>query len=272
MAGRERTLFITGATGGLGRGLALALSTRPGRLILHGRDDEKLAALRAELRDARAGIDTVKADLSEQAQVHRLAEELAGLTDHLSVLVNNAGVGPGRGDQRELSPDGAELRLAVNHLAPFALSIRLLPLLRKGAPSRIVNVASGAQQALDFDDLHLEKDYSGLRAYSQSKLALITTGFVLAEHLPAEEVTVNSLHPGSLMPTAMVKEAWGYTRDSLETGIEATLRLIESPEVEGVTGAYFSGTQQTEARPQAYDPEARRKLWSVSEELTRTRL
>src|SRR5699024_5671636 len=121
----------------------------PGRLILHGRDQARLDALDAELDGSAAAIDTVVADLAELSQVRDLASEVAALTGHLGVLVNNAGVGRGSRDERELSADGLELRLAVNHLAPFALTLRLLPLLRAGAPSRVVNVASGAQQPLD---------------------------------------------------------------------------------------------------------------------------
>src|SRR5699024_8724959 len=134
------------------------------------------------------------------AQVRAMPDAVADLTDRLDVLVNNAGIGSGADDTRELSADGYELRLAVNHLAPFALTLRLLPLLEVGAPSRIVNVASGAQQVPDLDDLHLVHGYSGSRAYAQSKLAMITAGFVLSGKLPPEVVTVNSLHPATLMP------------------------------------------------------------------------
>lgn len=292
--GRERVILITGATSGLGRELARTLSTEPGRLILHGRDPAKLEGLRAELARgdddpgasaagadsgddpgtprSRATIDTVAADLSDMARVRGLADDVAGMTDHLSVLVNNAGVGKGSGDRRELSREGLELRLAVNHLAPFALSLRLLPLLRAGAPSRIVNVASGAQEPVDRDDLHLQHGYSGSRAYGQSKSAMITCGFVLADKVPAEVVTVNSLHPASLMPTRMVEEGYGFTIDDLATGVAATRRLVDSDDVAGVTGEYFSGTERSRAIPQTYEFEFRSWLWQVSEDLTGTSL
>jgi len=162
----ERTILLTGATGGLGRGLAQALSQEPGRLILHGRDPEKLGELHAELAGAEAEIDLVVADLSDRAQVLELAEEIHALTDRLDVLVNNAGIGQGRGNVREVSADGSELRLAVNHLAPFTLSLLLLPLLKAAAPGKIVNVASAAQHPLDLRDLHLKQGYTGSRAYA----------------------------------------------------------------------------------------------------------
>lgn len=272
MTHRDRTILITGATSGLGRELARTLSTAGGRLILHGRDPEKLDSLRTELAASSAVIDTVAADLSDLAQVRSLAADVAELTDHLSVLVNNAGLGKGSDDTRQVSPDGFELRLAVNHLAPFALSLRLLPLLEAGAPSRIVHVASGAQQPLDLDDPHMEYGYSGSRAYAQSKLAMVATGFVLAERIPAEVTTLNSLHPATLMPTRMVQEGYGYTVDDLSSGVAATRHLIESDAVAGVSGQYFSGTEQAEAHPEAYNPETQQRLWQLSQELTGTSL
>lgn len=268
----ERTILITGATSGLGRALAQSLSTSPGRLILHGQDQAKLEDLRTDLAGATASIDTLRADLADLSQVRGLAREVAELTDHLSVLVNNAGIGKGATDRRKVSADGYKLRLAVNHLAAFALSLDLLPLLRAGAPSRIVHVASGAQQPIDRADLHLERGYTGSRAYAQSKLAMITCGFVLARRLPAEEVTVNSLHPATLMPTRMVMEGYGHTVDDLASGVAATQRLIEAEDVAGVTGAYFSGTERARALSQAYDADFQEWLWQVSAELTGTDL
>lgn len=272
MSDHQRVILLTGATSGLGRELARALSTAPGRLILHGRDRARLEALGAELDGSAAAIDTVVADLAELAQVRHMASSVSALTGHLSVLVNNAGIGKGRRDERELSADGFELRLAVNHLAPFALTLRLLPLLRAGAPSRVVNVASGAQQPLDRRDPHLENGYTGSRAYAQSKLAMIASGFVLARELAAASTTVNSLHPATLMPTRMVEEGYGYTVDDLATGVTATQRLVESDDVAGVSGAFFSGTERSRAAPQAYEPDFQQWLWQLSEELTGTTL
>lgn len=265
MTASPRTIFITGATGGLGRELARRYAGQPGHLILHGRNPDRLRELAEELSGGAAEISTVEADLAELAQVRRLAGDVAKLTDSLSVLVNNAGIGQGRGDRREESADGFELRLAVNHLAPFALTLRLLPLLRAGAPARVVNVASAAQTPVDFADPQLETGYSGSRAYAQSKFAMIATGFHLAGLLPAGEVTVNSLHPATLMPTAMVAEGWGTTVDDLATGVAATARLIDSPSLAGVTGRYFFRQEPAEALAEAHDPRVQRRLWGLSE-------
>ncbi|GAA2039673.1 SDR family oxidoreductase [Yaniella flava] len=268
----DRTVLITGATSGLGRAVAESVAQRPGRLILHGRDAERLNELATELSSAKASIELVTAELDELSQVHDLVDKVFELTDHLDVLVNNAGIGKGATDTRQESADGFELRTAVNHLAPFVLSLRLLPLLETGAPSRIVNVASGAQQPLDFEDPQVEHNYTGDRAYGQSKFVMIATGFFLANKLPAEVVTVNSLHPATLMPTRMVEEGYGHTVDDLATGVDAVLHLIESEALESVTGQYFSGQQRAEAHPQAYDPDVQQRLWKLTEELTGVQL
>lgn len=269
-----RVIVLTGATDGLGRALADTLADRPAtRLILHGRNPDRLAALRAELADRPAEVTTVRADLSELAQVHRLADEITALTDQVTVLVNNAGVGGGEpdGDDRRLTADGNELRFAVNHLAAFALTRRLLPLLAAGAPARVVNVASLGQAPIAFDDLTLAHGYDGMRAYCQSKLAMITTGFDLAARLPADQVTVNSLHPATYMPTKMVLQSVGHSVDTLETGVAATLRLIDDPALDGVTGRFYDRTREARALPDAYDADLRRRLWDVSEQLTARR-
>ncbi len=268
MNAMDRTILLTGATSGLGRAVAGRLAEEQGRLILHGRDPGRLGQLADELADAQADIDVVQADLSDLNQVKQLAEKVAELTDHLDVLVHNAGVGKGADDTRQLSADGYELRLAVNHLAPFVLTQRLLPLLETAAPSRIVNVASGAQEPIDFSDPHLQHGYSGDRAYAQSKFAMVTFGFALAKTLLAEVVTVNSLHPATLMPTRMVKEGYGHTVDDLETGVDAVLNLISNPSLDGTTGQYFSIQQPAAAHRDTYEVETQRRLWQLSEELT----
>ncbi|GAA2145649.1 SDR family NAD(P)-dependent oxidoreductase [Glycomyces algeriensis] len=266
----DRTIVITGATDGLGRALATVLAREPDTLILHGRNQARLDELAGELADAPAVVHTVRADLAELAQVDDLADAVAGITDRVTVLVNNAGIGGGEpdGEDRRVSADGYELRFAVNHLAAFALTQRLLPLLERGAPARVVNVASLGQVPMDFDDPFIERDYSGARAYRQSKLAMITTGFTLAERLDAARVTVNSLHPATYMPTKMVLEWVGHSVDSLETGVAATLRLILDPELDGVTGEFFDRMTLSRALPEAYDPEVRRRLWDLSVRLT----
>jgi NAD(P)-dependent dehydrogenase (short-subunit alcohol dehydrogenase family) len=265
---KPRTILITCATDGLGRALARRLAADGATLILHGRDPERLDRSADEVRDAH-GVErprTVLADLAELAQVRRLADQVRQASDRLDVLVSNAGIGSGEPDgrTRRTSADGYELRFAVNYLAGFLLTLELLPLLRSSAPARIVNVASIGQQPLDFDDLMLERGYSGVRAYRQSKLAQIMSGFELAGRLPADKVTVNSLHPATYMPTKMVLQEVGDSVESIEDGVAATRRLVSDEDLSETTGRFFDRTRDARADAQAYDTDARAELWRRS--------
>jgi NAD(P)-dependent dehydrogenase (short-subunit alcohol dehydrogenase family) len=264
------TVLITGATDGLGRALAQRLAGEGTDLILHGRDPQRLAETADGIAaDGAPRPRTVVADLAELAQVRRLAAEVRDTADRLDVLVSNAGIGGGlpEGRERSTSVDGYELRFAVNYLAGFLLTLELLPLLRASAPARIVHVASLGQHPLDFDDLMIEHNYSGGRAYGQSKLSQIMSGFHLAEQLPATDVTVNSLHPSTYMPTKMVLAELGHSVDSLADGVTATHRLAVDPALTGTTGRFYDRTREARANPQAYDPKARERLWQRSLEL-----
>ena len=262
----ERTIVITGATDGLGKGIAKELAPSGARLILHGRNEEKGQALLEELAPTTAGVlEWRRADFASLDQVRWLAGDLEE-ERRIDVLVNNAGIGTA--GPREESEDGYELTFQVNYLAPFLLTHELLPLLRQSAPSRIVNVSSAGQAPIDFDDVMLDRGYSGVQAYCQSKLALVMLTFDLAEELEGSGVTANCLHPGTYMPTNMVRQAEIDPVTPLEEGIAATLRLVTSPEVEGINGHYFDGTSESAPHPQAEDPEARRRLREISAELT----
>jgi NAD(P)-dependent dehydrogenase (short-subunit alcohol dehydrogenase family) len=237
-------------------------------VLVHGRDQQRVDASVAEVGAARGYV----ADLSSLTEVRRLATEIERDNDRLDVLINNAGIGGGALEEqhREVSADGYELRFAVNYLAAFLLTNLLLPLLRRSAPARIVNVSSAGQAPVDFDDVMLERNYDGAWAYRQSKLAQVTFTVELAERLRTEGetgVTVTALHPESLMNTKMVYEMFGYTQSTIEDGVRGVLRLAVSPELEGVTGRYFDRLTEARAEPQAYDPDARRRLWDLSEEL-----
>ena len=131
-----------------------------------------------------------------------------------------------------------------------------------------MSVSSAGEAPIDFDDVMLERSYDGTRAYRQSKLAQIMFGFELAGRLPVEAVTVNSLHPATFMPTKIVLEQHGHSVDTLEEGIEATLRLAVGADAEGVTGRYFNRQEEARADEQAYDAGARQRLWDLSAELT----
>jgi NAD(P)-dependent dehydrogenase (short-subunit alcohol dehydrogenase family) len=268
----QTVILITGATDGLGRGVAERLAAGGAALRLHGRDAGRLTATAEEIR-ARTGNDrlhTHRADLAALDEVRSLADEVARSTDRLHVVVSNAGIGTSgpEGATRAESRDGHELRFAVNYLAGFLLTLRLLPLLRRSAPARIVNVASLGQSPIDFGDPMILRRYSGTRAYGQSKLAQISSGFELAERLADEPITVNSVHPATYMPTKMVREAGGRPVSTLAEGVEATVRLAVAPDVDGVTGRFFDRRSEAAADGQAYDRDARARLWRLSVELT----
>ncbi|NIR31927.1 MAG: SDR family NAD(P)-dependent oxidoreductase [Gammaproteobacteria bacterium] len=265
----EQSILVTGATDGIGRGAATELARRGATVLLHGRDAARVAATRDAI-SAESGserLESYVADFAALADVRRLAEEVGARHERLDVLLNNAGIGRGpRGRQtREESADGYELRFQVNYLAPFLLQLLLLPLLRAAVPARIVNVASVGQAPIDFDDVMLERGYDSMHAYCQSKLALVMASFELAGRLDPDEVTVNALHPGTLLDTKMVREGFGAPMGPVETGVEAEVYLATSPELEGVTGEYFDRTKRARADAQAYDTRARRKLWQLSE-------
>jgi NAD(P)-dependent dehydrogenase (short-subunit alcohol dehydrogenase family) len=215
-----------------------------------------------------AGADrvrTLKADLASLDQVRDMAEQVKRDELELHALVNNAGIGSGKPDlnSRQESADGHELRMAVNYLSGFLLTLELLPLLRESAPARIVNVASVGQAPIDFDDPMITRGYSGDRAYCQSKLAQIMHAFDLAE----AGVIANALHPATYMPTKMVTDSGTTPISSLEEGTRATARLVVDPELEELSGRYFDGRSEAQAHPQAYDADARRRLRELSERL-----
>jgi NAD(P)-dependent dehydrogenase (short-subunit alcohol dehydrogenase family) len=253
-----KVVLITGATDGLGRALAREVLDAGATVLVHGRSVERLEATVDEL-DGGEGVRAYRADLASLAEVHRLADDVLAGEPRLDVLVNNAGIGArtGRVEEREVSADGYELRFAVNYLAGFALTERIRGPL---APARIVNVSSLGQQAIDFDDVMLEHGYSGVRAYCQSKLAQILYTFSLADR----GVVATALHPATYMPTKMVRSPIS----TLAEGVEATLRLVADPALDGVTGRFFDGLREARPDPQAADAEARRRLWDLSERLT----
>lgn len=267
---KEQTILITGATSGLGRELAQALAKQGAMLLLHGRDAGRGLETLRQIKKATGNdrIDFLCADLSSLQEINELAQAVLSRVTRLDVLVNNAGVGFGKDtSRREVSQDGYELRFAVNYLAAYLLTERLIPLLKASAPARIVNVASVGQAPLQFDDLMFTNGYAGLTAYRRSKLAMIAWTFDLAERLAHTGVTVNALHPASLMPTKMVLEAGWQTMSTVEEGLNATLRLVVDPELENVTGEYFDGLKLSKANAQAYDRNVQQRLAALSRQL-----
>jgi NAD(P)-dependent dehydrogenase (short-subunit alcohol dehydrogenase family) len=268
----ETTALVTGATDGLGRSVATELAGRGARVLVHGRDPDRGAETVDEIK-RQTGNDRVElhlADFGSLAEVRDLAEAVSEAAPELGLLIDNAGIGTGlpEGRERQESRDGHELRFAVNYLAAFALTERLLPTLRRNAPARVVFVSSLGQAPVDFDDPMLTRSYSGVQAYCQSKLAQVMEAIDISESIPVDEVTANALHPATFMPTKIVLEERGVPQDSLELGTRATVRLAVDPELDGVSGRFYDRLEESSPHPQAYDPDARARLRALSEELT----
>ncbi|MFF4504910.1 SDR family NAD(P)-dependent oxidoreductase [Streptomyces sp. NPDC001401] len=265
MTDNTPTVLITGATAGLGRHLAGELVAGGRRVLVHGRDPERVHRLAAELGTL---ATPCTADLSSLAEVEFLADQVRAATSRLDVLVNNAAVGFGPpGETRQTSRDGHELRFAVNYLAPVALTRSLLPLLTRTAPARVVNIGSVGQAPFDPSEATFYDDYRGVVAYRRAKLALVAFTFDLAEELRGSAVTVNCLHPAGFMDTGMVRESRIQPLSTVEQGAAPTLRLITDPSMERVTGEYFDGFFPGRALSEAYDRQFLAKLRQVTDRL-----
>jgi NAD(P)-dependent dehydrogenase (short-subunit alcohol dehydrogenase family) len=243
-------ILVTGATDGLGRVVADDLAQRGHDVLVHGRDAERTEAVAGEI--GAAGVHL--ADFAALDDVRRLAAELP----QLDVLVNNAGL---ISHQRVVTGDGIELTFQVNYLAPFLVTTALL---EARPPRRVVNVASAGQERPDFDDLMLERGYDEWRAYRQSKLAQIMFTFECARRFPDTDHT--ALHPATFMDTKMVRETVGAPHSTVREGADATVRLADDLSLD-VQGRYFNGARDARPDPIAYDADARKRLWDVSEQL-----
>lgn len=265
-----KTILITGSTDGVGRYVASRLAAEGAKVLIHGRDAARAKTLIDEIVKAgHAAPAFYQADLSSMTGTRQLAEAVRRDHERLDVFVSNAGIGSQNdGPQRQESADGHELRFAVNYLSGFLLAHLLLPLFKAAAPSRIVNVASLGQHPIDFDGVMITRDYSGSRAYAQSKLAQIMFTIDLAEELKASRITVNSLHPATYMNTTMVRAGGITPMSTVEQGGAAILHLVAGDDVANRSGLFFNGMNEARANPQAYDADARKRLRALSLKLT----
>jgi NAD(P)-dependent dehydrogenase (short-subunit alcohol dehydrogenase family) len=279
---RDKVCLITGANAGIGKAVALGLARLGARVVMVCRSRARGEAAQKEIekKSGAQNLTLLVADLSEGAAIANLNEAFRSRFDRLHVLINNAAVLPRR---RTVTGEGLELQFAVNHLAYFRLTLLFLDVLKKSAPSRIVNVASNAHAgaALDFEDLQSERSYHRTKVYGRTKLANILFTYELARRLEGTDLTVNCLHPG-VIATRILADFLGAPRGldlfarmlgkSPAKGAETPLYLAASPEVEGITGKYFVKKRQAATSPESYDREAARRLWQVSEELSGLRM
>ena len=271
-----KTVIITGANTGIGKETALDLAKRGARVILACRDLDKANTAANEIREAsgNSGILVKKLDLASKNSIREFAEGIVKSEPKLDILINNAGI---MWCPHWKTEDGFEMQFGVNHLGHFLLTNLLIDLLKRSAPSRVVNVSSYGHRMgqINFDDLNSEKSYSRVGAYSNSKLANILFTRELSRRLEGTGVTANSLHPGAVqtelgrhLGPAII--AWlltpivGMVLKSARQGAQTSIYCAVSEELEGVSGLYFRDCAQKEPASQAKDDGAAKKLWEVS--------
>jgi retinol dehydrogenase 14 len=272
-----KAVLVTGGTGGIGRATAVGLARLGARVGITGRELTRTRQAVAEIgrESGNPAVDAFAADLSSQADVRRLAVEVLATYPRLDVLVNNVG---GFWAHRHVTADGLERTFALNHLAPFLLTNLLLDRLESSGPARVVTVASNAQAMgrIAFDDLQGAEQYSGSRAYNQSKLANVMFTYELARRLAGTGVTANALHPGVVRtgfgaedPSALTRAAMPFLRflKAPAQGAVTSIYLASSADVEGISGRYFANRLPKESNKLSYDTDAANRLWDTSAEL-----
>ncbi len=275
-----KTVLLTGATNGIGKAATFELAKMGGELVIVGRNPLRVEQVVREVKEksGNPNVDGLVADLSSMEEVCKLAENYRQKYSNLNILINNAG---GIFANRMLTVDGFEYTFALNHLAYFLLTNLLLDKIEASTPARIINVSSRAHEGavLDFDDLQNEHRYAygGYRAYGQSKLANLLFTYELARRLEGKRVTVNAVHPGGVA-TGFGENNRGVMRLGMsifhqfsltpEQGADTVVYLASSPEVEGITGKYWTKRNVLSSSPESYDQDAQRRLWAISAQLT----
>ncbi len=273
------TVLVTGGTGGIGRATALGLAKMGASVAITGRDAARAEHTARDIRSATGvQVEVFLADHSSRAEVRRLADDVLQRLPGIDVLVNNVG---GYWNTRHLTADGLERTFAVNHLAAFLLTDLLLARLQQRDHARVVTVASHAhaQGRIDFDDLQGQRSYSGARAYNQSKLASVLFTYVLARRLRGSAITSNAVHPG-VVSTSFGAEDPGRTQQllvpvlrpfmkSAESGAATSIHVASAPQLQGVTGLYFTNSRPRKSSPRSHDQAAATRLWRASADLVR---
>ena len=270
--------MVTGATSGIGLATAIELARKGATVIIVSRNPQRCQAAVLHIRQQTGSstVETIPADLSSQFQIRQLAQAFQSRYSQLDVLVNNAGAFFLR---RQESADGVEMTFALNHLNYFLLTYLLLDRLKASAPARIVNVASDSHRGarINFNDLQGKRGYNGFQAYGQSKLANVLFTYELARRLEGAQVTANALHPGFVatnigknngLLARLVMPIAQFNAIRPEEGARTGVYLASSPDVEGVSGTYFTREKPVQSDPASYDLQAARQLWEISAEMT----
>ena len=275
----DKVALVTGANAGMGKIIATELARQGATVVMVARSRRRGEEAMSEIASTlgNASLDLLVADLSSQQAVRRLADEFLQRYSHLHVLVNNAGIHI-HTQKRQMSVDGIEMNLAVNHLAGFLLTNLLVDIMRASTPARIVNVTSKLMtRSIKLDDLQSEQTFGPWEAYGQAKLAVTLCTYALARQLTGTGITVNALHPG-IVATDIINDAvppiarpfMGIFKRFLltpEQGAQTALYLATSPELESVTGKYFVRGKQAQSVPISYDEALQERVWTMSTDL-----
>lgn len=260
-----KVVLVTGSTDGLGRDVARRIAAAGAHVLVTGRSVARGDSLVAEIaKSGKGSARFYRADLASLAEVRRLADAVIQDTKRLDILINNAGVGFIFDTTRKFSAEGYEMHFAVNYLAHYLLTKRLLPLIAASAPARIINVSSGSQEPINFADVMMTKRYVGGRGYAQSKLAQVMMTIDMAPALEKQGILTYSLHPATTMGTTMALALKVTPRSTIAEGVESVIYAMTTAEP---TGTFFNQLKPWKAQAQAYDAEAREKLRVLSEQL-----
>lgn len=281
----DQTCLITGSTSGIGKATAMQLAEKDWHIIIHGRKDHECRKVRDEIieKTGNKNVEYIVADLSLMKEVERMADEVHKRFPNLNILVNNAG---SFSMERVITKEGIEFTWAVNYLSRFLLVDRLLDLLKKNAPSRIIDVAGAyhASGEIHFEDIKLEKNYSYQTANNQAKLANVLFTYKLAERLKGSNIVTNCLHPGFVNTGSILRvpgvpgfyklmyKVMSIFSKSPEQGAETSVYLASSQEAGEVSGKYFIDKKEVKSAPQTYDRILQDKLWNFSEAMIKKAL
>jgi NAD(P)-dependent dehydrogenase (short-subunit alcohol dehydrogenase family) len=259
----QKTILITGSTDGIGRETAFQLATKGYRVLIHGRNPEKVGRVVYDIKKQKS-IDNVEAyvaDFSSLKEVEKMADTLLANEGKLDVMLNNAGVIM---KTFQLSVDGYEMTFAINHLAHFYLTGRLMPLLKSAGEAKIINLSSMVHsRSIDINTMLDRAYFDSINAYSNSKLCNILFTFKLSEVISDKSITVNCMHPG-VINTKMLTETWGPVGSPVEEGAEREIFLVESSLTETISGKYFQDNRITEPAKISDNRNLQESLWDLS--------
>ena len=277
MSMEGKTCVITGATSGIGRAAAEALAAMGARIVMVARDKKRGETTLAELRDRFPGAahGVHYADLLRLADMKRVTADIAAAEPRIDVLLNNAGAMFAR---REITADRFERTFALNHVAPFVLTLGLRERIFAAAPARVINTAGLLHHfaKLQLDDLKLEHDYTAFYAYAHSKLCCVLFTRELARRWAGRQITANCVHPGEVA-TRFGEQSGGLIPfvfavihlfgSSPAVGASRVVRLASSPNFAGLTGRYFYKDKLARPSPEAENDENAQRLWDATAKL-----